>query len=154
MQDIKIKKIIHKQDIPFDLLLLADPSKDLVKQYTKTWQIFWAYLDDKIVGVYVLILLHTQIFEIINIAVDTAFQGKGIWTMLIVDAIQKAKDMHAKKLEIWTWNSSSAQLALYQKCGFKVHSVDKGFFSRNYKKKIIENGIECTDMIRLRMDLL
>lgn len=64
-----------------------------------------------------------------------------------------ARKDNFKILEVGTGNSSINQLALYQKCRFRIVGVDKDFFKRHYKEKIIENEIECIDMIRLRMDL-
>ncbi|MGX8177137.1 GNAT family N-acetyltransferase [Exiguobacterium artemiae] len=56
-------------------------------------------------------------------------------------------------IEIGTGNSSIGQLALYQKCGFRIVGVDLNFFLRHYEEDIIENGIRCTDMIRLSQDV-
>jgi len=154
MEKITFKKIPNDWDIPFHLLLLADPSRKLVEEYIKTWDIRGAYLDKEIVGVYVLIKKGTNTLEIINIAVDEKFQGKGIWTMMIMNIIQQARSQWLEKLEIWTWNSSIAQLALYQKCWFKIKNIDKGFFLRHYDTPIIENGIPCTDMIHLEMEII
>ncbi|WP_273322159.1 hypothetical protein [Vallitalea guaymasensis] len=44
-------------------------------------------------------------------------------------------------------------MALYQKCGFHIDSIDKEFFRKHYNKKIYENGIECIDMLRLSMEI-
>ena len=87
--------------------------------------------------------------ELINIAVDEQYQGSGIGKALVKDAIQKAADMGYKKIEVGTGNSSIGQLALYQKCGFRISDIDKDFFVRNYDEDIFENGIHCRDMIRL-----
>ena len=54
-----------------------------------------------------------------------------------------------KKIEIGTGNSSLGQLALYQKCGFRITGIDIDFFIRCYQEEIFENGIQCRDMIRL-----
>ena len=64
-----------------------------------------------------------------------------------------ARKEKAKVLEVGTGNSSISQLALYQKCGFRIVSIDRDFFKKSYREKIVENEIECTDMIRLSMDL-
>lgn len=69
-----------------------------------------------------------------------------------MDAINRAKANRSKRIEVGTGNSSLKQLAFYKKCGFKIADIDRGFFPRNYKDEIIENGIKCTDMIRLAID--
>ncbi|MMZ68591.1 putative N-acetyltransferase YvbK [compost metagenome] len=81
------------------------------------------------------------------------YQGKGIGRQLVEQAIAKAKEHNATTIEIGTGNSSIQQLALYQKCGFRITGVDRDFFVRHYDEEIYENGIHCRDMIRLSMDL-
>lgn len=153
MNDIEIRKMNKSDEIPYDLLLLADPSKDLIDNYIKNSDSFIVQMKDKIVGICVVIKIKIDIFEIVNIAVDERCQRKGIAKKLIYNVIEFLKLKRAKELYIGTGNSSIYQLALYQKCGFRIVGIDKDFFKRNYKDKIIENGIECVDMIRLKMKL-
>lgn len=153
MDDIIIKKLEDKENVPYDLLLLADPSKEIVNEYCNRGSCYIACIDNEIVGVYVLIKTRPLTLEIVNIAVDERYQGRGIGKKLIFDAINRARKEGIKTLEIGTGNSSLYQLALYQKCGFRINGVDKDFFKKHYKEKIIENGIECVDMIRLSIDL-
>lgn len=68
-------------------------------------------------------------------------------------AIQEAKHLGFKTLEIGTGNSSIGQLALYQKCGFRITGIDRDFFIRHYSEEIYENGMQVMDMIRLSQDL-
>lgn len=54
---------------------------------------------------------------------------------------------------VGTGNSSLDQLAFYQKGGFRICGVDRDFFVQNYDQQIVENAIQCLDMIRLSMEL-
>ena len=80
-------------------------------------------------------------------------QGKGFGKQLVIDAIEVAKSRGYRTIEIGTGNSSIGQLALYQKCGFRITGVDIDFFIRHYPEEIFENSIQCRDMIRLSQDL-
>ncbi len=82
-----------------------------------------------------------------------AFTRKGIGKKLLRHAVETAKGYGMSKLEVGTGNSSVSQLALYQKCGFRIFSIDFDYFSKHYEEEIIENGIVCRDMIRLAMEL-
>lgn len=84
-----------------------------------------------------------------NISVDEMYQNQGIGRQLIENAVQKAKDMGMKKMEIGTGNPGVVQMLLYQKCGFRIVGIDFDYFRVNYKDRIFENGIECRDMIRM-----
>ncbi|PHR91831.1 MAG: GNAT family N-acetyltransferase [Robiginitomaculum sp.] len=132
------------------LLLDADPDEAAVRAYLKTADILVANHNTAIIGIAV--LTHQDGgFELRNIAVHNAHQGKGIAKQLISEIKTLAKNKGATTLEVGTGNSSLGQLALYQKCGFRLHSIDKNFFA-NYEP-IFENGIRCIDMVRLRAKL-
>jgi ribosomal protein S18 acetylase RimI-like enzyme len=153
MDGLKINKLEKADIVPYYLLLSADPNKELVDEYLKSGECFVAKNgNNEIVGEYVLIRKSDEIFEIMNVAVDPDYQGKGIGKALILDAISRAKDYCAQKIEIGTGNSSFPQLALYQKCGFRIVGVYKNFFVDNYPEKIFENGIQCLDKIMLEIE--
>ncbi|MSU00895.1 GNAT family N-acetyltransferase [Tissierella pigra] len=154
MEELKynIYKLDDKDPIPFELLLLADPSKNVIEDYLYRGNCF-VYKTDEIVGVYVLIKTRPNTMELVNVAVKENMQGKGIGKKLVLHAIFMARKEGANTLEIGTGNSSLQQLGLYQKCGFRIIGVDKDFFTKHYEEEIMENGIVCRDMIRLSMDL-
>ncbi|MCM3739452.1 GNAT family N-acetyltransferase [Oceanobacillus luteolus] len=138
---------------PMDLLLLADPSREIVEEYVKRGECFLAEMESEIVGVYVLLPTRPETVELVNVAVAEEFHGQGIGKKLVKHAIQTAKDKGYQTIEVGTGNSSIGQLALYQKCGFRISGVDRDFFIRHYEEEIFENGIQCVDMIRLSQDL-
>ncbi|MFD3258190.1 GNAT family N-acetyltransferase [Paenibacillus lentus] len=151
--EITIDVLENIQDAPCELLLLADPSEEKVKEYLNRGQCYIATNELKTIGVLVLLRTRPGTMEIVNIAVSEDVQGKGIGKKLVSYAIDKAKEQHVTTLEIGTGNSSLAQLGLYQKCGFRITGVDRDFFVRHYDEEIIENGILCRDMIRLSLDV-
>jgi ribosomal protein S18 acetylase RimI-like enzyme len=150
---MKIRKMHIDEKPPMDLLLLADPSLKLVEEYVKRGDCFLAEIDSEIIGVYVLLPTRTDTVELVNIAVSEKHHGKGFGKKLVMDAIKTARTKGFKTIEIGTGNSSIGQLALYQKCGFRIVKVDLDFFVRHYPFEIFENGIQCRDMIRLSQDL-
>ncbi|MGY5487636.1 N-acetyltransferase family protein [Paenibacillus sp. ALE2] len=151
---MNIRLLNSNENYPLELLLLADPSRKLVEEYLKRGQCYVAEIDHQIVGVYVLLPTRPETIEVVNIAVSEVMHGKGIGRQLMTHAIETARIQGYKTLEIGTGNSSIGQLALYQKCGFRIVGVDLDFFVRhNYVEEIYENGIQCRDMIRMSQDL-
>ncbi|MGL6102359.1 MULTISPECIES: GNAT family N-acetyltransferase [Exiguobacterium] len=151
--NVDIHQLSIHETPPMELLLAADPSLKLVENYVKRGHCFVAENNEQWIGVYVLLPTRPQTIEIVNIAVDELYQGKGVGKDLLRHAINTAKTMGYTTIEIGTGNSSIGQLALYQKCGFRIVGIDMNFFLRHYEEEIIENGIRCTDMIRLSQDL-
>ncbi|QHE62464.1 GNAT family N-acetyltransferase [Rossellomorea vietnamensis] len=148
-----IRKRNKTEELPMELLLLADPSETIVKEYAARGECFVAELEKKIVGVYVLLPTRPETVELVNLAVAEELHGKGIGKQLVMDAVKVAKEKGYKTIEVGTGNSGVGQLALYQKCGFRIVGVDLDFFVRHYPEEIVENGIQCRDMIRLSQDI-
>ncbi|MCD6068010.1 MAG: acetyltransferase [Bacteroidetes bacterium] len=137
----------------YELLLLADPSKDLVDQYLEQSDTFIARQNEETLGIVILLPLTEEIIEIKNIAVKPEFQGQGIGSYLIENAIKVAALKKYKKILIGTANSSIGQLYLYQKLGFEISEIRKNFFTDNYAEPIYENGVQAKHMLILAKQL-
>jgi ribosomal protein S18 acetylase RimI-like enzyme len=150
---MNIRERDKSERLPMKLLLQADPSEENVKEYTERGKCYMAELHQEIVGVYVLLPTRPGTIELVNVAVAEKVQGRGIGKKLVNDAVSRAKSKNYKTIEVGTGNSGIGQLALYQKCGFRITGVDMDFFIKHYDEEIVENGIQCRDMIRMAMDL-
>lgn len=137
----------------YPLLLLADPSREMIDQYVHHSDVITAHIRFELIGLYVLLPTSQQSAEIKNLAVIPEFQGKGVGQRLLLHAIDRARKNGFKKLTIATGNSSLLQLYLYQKMGFSITETKIDFFPENYPEPIFENGIECRDMIILSKTL-
>ena len=135
------------------LLLDADPNEEKVASYLPNSQCYGAFEKGKCIAVCVLLPLEENTFELINIAVAPDFQAKGIGSQLLNHVIQAVKAVPARKLVLGT-GTFGYQLTFYQRAGFRVCSVDRDFFLKNYPEPIYENGIQHKDMLRLELDLV
>lgn len=140
------------EDLPWELLLMADPSREAIGKYIESSEVYLAFDGDELVGVSV-IAFESNIAELKNIAVAETHRGRGIGKQLVHHAVAEAKSRNAHRIDVGTGNSSHIQLALYQSCGFTITGIEKDFFIKNYSEKIFENGIQCVDMIRLSINL-
>jgi len=151
---VEIRGLTPGEQPPWDLLLLADPSRDMASQYLEEGLFYIAVSDaSETLGVIVLLPVGGHSIEIKNLAVAEPAQGKGIGKSLLAHGIQVARKKAYKTIEIGTGNSSINQLALYQKAGFRIIGILHDYFLKNYPEPIYENGIQCRDMIRLTMCL-
>ncbi len=140
---------LEPSQYPWELLLLADPSRAAINAYINDAIVLGNNHDGSVDGVVVISHLSDQAWEIKNVAVAPSSQGKGIGKALLRTALEACASQGARQVWIGTGNSSIDQLALYQKIGFRMVNVDRGFFERTYDEEIMENGIRCRDMIRL-----
>jgi ribosomal protein S18 acetylase RimI-like enzyme len=161
--DLAVRRLTPGEPPPWELLLLADPSRPRVEAYLAAGCCHVAALTeplpgaeragDAIIGVFVLAATGPRVYELMNIAVAERCQGRGWGKQLVHAAIAEARRLGAESLEVGTGNSSLQQLALYQKCGFRIVGVERDFFKEGYGAEIYENGIRCLDMIRLSLPL-
>lgn len=150
---MNIRNLKSDEKVPMKLLLEADPSRKMVKEYVDRGQGFVAEIGKEIIGAFVLLPTRPGTVEIMNIAVAEKNRGRGIGKQLIEEAIKISKKRKYKTIEVGTGNSSVGQLVLYQKCGFRITGIDSDFFITHYDEEIYENGIQCRDMIRLSQNL-
>ena len=152
-QNIMITRLKNNESAPMPLLLLADPSEKNILKYLDNSEVYVALEKEVIVGVYVLKKIGPLKVELMNIAVAESHQGMGIGKTLVQHAIEAAKTSGMQSIELGTGNSSIQQLALYQKCGFRLKEIVHDHFVINYDEPIYENDIQCRDMVRLGIDL-
>lgn len=137
-----------------ELLYDADPSREAVADYLGRGTCYVGKAGGSVMGVYVLLPTRPFTAELVNVAVAPEFQGKGYGRQLVNHAIGQARLQGYKTIEIGTGNNGAMQIALYQKCGFRVTHVDLDFFRRHYTCELIEDdGTECRDMVRMSQDL-
>lgn len=148
--EMKIRPLKKNEELPYALLLDADPSKTMVDEYLAYAEVFVACFQEKIIGVYVCCPLDIYCLEIKNIAVAEGFQGKGIGQEMLQDAFRRAREKGYTEMQIGTSPSSIGPLYLYQKAGFEVSHIIKNFFTDHYPEPLFENGIQCKHMIVLK----
>lgn len=138
---------------PWPLLLLADPSREQIERYLPQSRLLALVEGEAVRGVLALTPVSWGVLEVTNLAVDEAWQGRGLGKRLLAAAIDAARAAGALRLDISTGNSSLAQLGLYQRMGFRICAVESDYFSLNYPEPIVENGIPCRDRLRLSLVL-
>lgn len=151
---ITFRLLAPHEPIPYHLLLLADPSKEMINSYLSLSKVFIAETEGQIQGVIVIYSNPNHEVEIKNIAVEESLHGKGIGTFLIKNAIQLCRQEGVKKMYIGTANSSIGQLYLYQKLGFNIEEIRNNYFiNHHYPQPIFENGIQAKHLIMLSQKL-
>ena len=144
---------LNIEHIPWELLLEADPNKAFVEAYISEAFTRVAWFQEKAIGVYALKQLSPISFELMNICVAKEFQGMGMGRRLLGHAIGLAEAKGGREVHLGTGNSSFGALRLYQRMGFRIVDVIPNYYPDNYPKPLVENGIACVDMLRLKMML-
>ena len=80
---ILIRELQKTDAIPYELLLMADPSKRNIDKYILNSIIYVADHNERTIGCYVLTTPDEETFEIKNIVIEEKYQGMGFGTVLL-----------------------------------------------------------------------
>lgn len=141
------------EEMPWDLLLDADPSRERVEKYLDVDLTRVVKHDGEILAVYVLKRHEPTRFEVMNIAVREDCQGIGLGSWLLRHALGLVETKGGRVVEVGTGNSSVDALSFYQRAGFRIVAVVPDYFVDNYPEPIFEDGIRCRDRLLLSLAL-
>lgn len=153
--NLTIHKLKKEDAIPFDLLLLADETKEAIEKYIYDSDIYTVFENDNLnpAGVFALFKLNNEQIEIKNISVLELYQRKGIGSYMLKKIKEISGEESYKEIIVGTSESGINQIQFYERSGFKKYDIKKGFFVKNYANPIIENEIMLRDMVMLKWSI-
>lgn len=149
-RSIVIKKEKENKEQYMDLLLEADPSKEIIKKYLKDGELLVLTYKEKVACVAVVTKIDDNICELKNIATVEKFRGQGYGKKMIKYLFDNYKQKYNKMLVGTTQNN----IPFYVKQGFdRYEKTIKNFFVDNYAEEIWDGDLQCTDLIYYSKDL-
>lgn len=148
-----IKNIRAGKENYMDLLLIADPSEDMIWKYLRHGDLHVMSIDGEDVCAAV-VTVDGKTAEIKNLATKPGHQQKGYGKEMMKYLIGQYAD--AGEIILGTGSTGIPGLEFYQQrfytqCGFEVYRTIKNFFVDNYSEPIFEDdGNQCVDMIYMR----
>lgn len=150
--DWQLKQVTTNKKQFLSLLLLADEQESMIDRYLDRGDLFVMYVDEESwIAVAVVTNEEEGVYELKNLAVDPAYQRKGIGRQM-VDFLCRHYQQTGHTMLVGTGDSRQT-VSFYQSCGFTYSHTLRGFFTENYDHPIIEDGKVLTDMIYFRKDL-
>ena len=140
---ISIKQENSNKEQYMELLLEADPSKELVNHYLNLGELFVLKYNDDVACVAVVVKIDDEIVELKNIATKEEYRGKGFGKRMINFLTYKYK-VNYKKMIVGTTENN---IPFYVKLGFdNFEKTIKNFFIDNYEEEIWDGKLQCIDM--------
>lgn len=148
---VEIKKLSPDAPIPYSLLLLADETVEAIDKYLPGSDIYIATMPNRQIPIAAMVLLpiNQEEIEIMNIAVNTVLQSRGIGKVLLNKAMEIAQKGGYSSLKVGTADCGVRQLNFYQRNGFKVCDIRKDYFLDKFPEPIYEDGVMLKDMVVL-----
>jgi GNAT superfamily N-acetyltransferase len=119
---------------PVDHEVLGKPEEHIIYQ---GGSIFMAQCENEIVGTVALKFVGSGVYEFTKMAVDEKYQGLKIGKQLAETAIEKAKQIKANKIILYSNTKLITAIALYRKLGFKEIPVDGPYKRSDIKMELI-----------------
>ena len=118
-----------------DLKLLENPEENIIKP---GGAILIAKRGDDIIGTCGLIKINEDTFELVKMAVDEKERGKNIGYMLGYAAVNKAKILGAKNIQLETSSTLMPAVNLYKKLGFIEVPLKDSEYKRCNLKMVLD----------------
>ena len=101
--------------------------------------IFFAEIDNEIVGCYSMIKLKDSIYELGKMAVHQSYQGQKIGQKLMLHGIAFAKSQNWKELILYSNTILEPAIHIYKKFGFREVALEKGtpYARSNIKMQLV-----------------
>lgn len=113
---------------PIDSEMLGNPKKFFIDT---GGFIFFAKLGDEIVGTFALIKEGDDVYELSKMAVDEKHHGKKIGNQMLEFCLDKAKELGAKKVILFSNTILEPAIHLYRKYGFVEVPVGNSEYKRS-----------------------
>ena len=110
-----------------DKISLSNPKEEIID---KGGFIFYAKLNDEIVGTASLLKKSETIFELGKMAVAEKAQGYKIGTLLLEHCLEFAKQKQIKTLLLYSNTQLKSAIHLYRKYGFSEIDLEPGLYER------------------------
>jgi ribosomal protein S18 acetylase RimI-like enzyme len=134
------------------LLLEADESEPVLREYLHRGDLYRILLEDELVGAVLLIPEGSDGVEIKNIALAEEHRGLGLGRAAIEAVVELVRQAGAARLLVGTADSSIGTIAFYRHVGFRDAGRIEAFFDA-YPEPVVEGGIVAHDMVRFEMEL-
>lgn len=147
---MQFKKIENKDDY-IDLLLEADPSKDMIHKYLDDSDVYALKKEDELISIAVILHIDRKTLELKNLVTREKYRNKGYAKTLLKSLCGNYKQKYDRMLVGTTENN----IPFYVKQGFdKYEKTIKNFFIDNYDEEIKDGDLICTDLIYYSKDLV
>lgn len=118
---------------PIDFEVLQHPDVHIIEHGGK---ILMISLDKEVAGTVALKYSQPGVYEFTKMAVDEKFQGKKLGKTLALAAIEKAKQLGAHKIILYSSTKLETAIAMYRKLGFYEIPLDGPYKRSDIKMEL------------------
>ncbi|MBC8054618.1 MAG: GNAT family N-acetyltransferase [Sphingobacteriaceae bacterium] len=118
---------------PIDKWVLENPEEAILKD---EGYIYFVSYQGNIIGTVALKRMEAGVYEMTKMAVEKKHRGIGAGKFICSVAIQKARELKAEKLILYSQTSLAPAIAIYRKLGFREIALDDRYKRADIKMEI------------------
>ena len=143
LDNVTIIKIKENKDNYMNLLLEADPDKDVVSKYIQNGEMYVIKVKEQALAEIVITKVDEETCELKNIATLPEARGNGYAKILIEHVFNEYRTKYKRMIVGTTEN----MIPFYVLNGFnKYYKTVKNFFVDNYSEEVWDGDLHCIDM--------
>ena len=120
---------------PPDILMLDDPIGRIIEP---GGAVYLAKVKEEIIGSAALIREHHGVYELAKMTVIPSWQGKGVSKLLLEKCLERARNLKARKIILFSNHQLGAALQLYTRYGFvRIDVTDSPFRTADVKMQLV-----------------
>lgn len=148
---MKIQQITRHKDEYMDMLLMADPQKDMIERYLDRSDMFVLINGGAVCTVCVVEPLKNRKCELKNIATRAEDRGKGYAKHMLYYICE----YYSNTCDVMYAGTGNCKkmIEFYEQCGFVHSHIVANYFTENYREPIYEDSVRLTDKIFLKKQL-
>lgn len=93
-------------------------------------QLLFAVSEEKVIGVVSIKKVTDDTMELSKMAVDENYLGIGAGKLLCQKAVERTRELGAKKVQLYTHSSLKPAISIYKKLGFYEVAIEPGKYKR------------------------
>ena len=134
-----------------DMLLLADPQKDMIESYLDKSEVFVLVNGRDVCGICVIEPLKNRKCELKNIVIREEDRGKG-YAGYMLRHICEHYGNQCDTMYAGMYNRRRT-IEFFEKCGFMNSHIAANFYLEYYREPIYQDGVRMTDKIYMKKQL-
>ena len=148
---MKIQQIRRDKDEYMDLLLMADPQRDMIESYLDRSEVFVLVNGVDVCVICVVEPLKNRMCELKSIAIREKDRGKGCARYMLRHICEhygnQCDTMYAGMC------NSRRNIEFFEKCGFINSHIAVNFYPEHYREPVCQDGVRMTDKVYMRKQL-
>ncbi|MEZ3488030.1 MAG: GNAT family N-acetyltransferase [Lachnospiraceae bacterium] len=148
---MKIQQIRRDKEEYIDMLLMADPQKDMIETYLDQSEVFILVNGGDVCGICAIEPMKNRKCELRNIVIREEDRGKG-YARYMIRYLCEYYGNQCDTMYAGMCNCRKT-IEFFEKCGFTNSHIAANFYLEHYREPVWQDGVRMTDKVYMKKQL-